>query len=316
MTVTRSKKIQQMIDRINNKYEQLVLNVDEILNIRHNFVKNHETFNNELNRINDLLKNFQNNFNENQSQEYSLRNNNLEHLNNQLRNLENDVNNLEVIGEKLLLETNANGREIIRNLLNDKREMIVNFKNRFQDEKKTIDAYFLKLNNYQEIFKQSYNFLKNIEENFSKNCLNNCTNLNDIKSQTNKLKALYRDLECHQNIIDNLIDNNDMNFDGDDIKNLYENVKKSINETLDDLKNSTDFCEKFHELHKECQDSQKCVREKLLNSIDLFVDKNNAADLLNDLNQLKDDNCENLHKIEQLLQLRNLAEQKNGNYFL
>ncbi|XP_055538750.1 muscle-specific protein 300 kDa isoform X3 [Wyeomyia smithii] len=227
--------------------------------------------------------------------------------------IENSLVSLVAIHEKVLPETNAQGREKLR-------EDVKNIKERWSrvladiiNWKKQCDVRTVQWSSYQDILQQLLAWLNATENKIDANESQSWTSTQEIRSKLFKYKALLQEITSQKRMIDSLNEkaiqvsankNSEVPAEIQSVNARYEMLKKSTTDTIGRLERALAVCAKFNELNKAHLDEQEILLSDLKQLSDVTGSKKMIKDKIQrvrELQSLVPKRKEKLDNLEQII---------------
>ena len=313
-TKTGVEKIKFYINQLINRYQLLQVLSKEVANRAQNIVNDHknyqERYNESAARLAEVEKDL-----ETLGQEKlgAANQSKLQQLEIEKERFENNLTSLVTASEKVLPETNTQGREKIREEvreLKDRWDQIIAGLNNL---KKQLDVRSIQWSSYQDILQQVLSWLDATERKIEPNESQSWNSTQEIRSKLFKYKAILQEISGHRRVIDSLKEkadslgadaqNEDIAAKVQSITERYELLKKSCSDLIRRLEQSLELCNKFNELQKSLLDEQDYLFGELKQLSDVSGNKRAVQDKVQKIDDLQQANGKMEEKFKNLAKL-------------
>lgn len=258
--------------RLITRYQALKNQHKENLNKYEQYTKNHGAFNNDYDQFKKILQNAIKNLNENSGITGDLAI--LQSRQNALRNIAdqraNDAITFEDIvdrGEKLYVNTNPEGRELIRQQLRSMRADWDQFSDDLNTTTQKVEQCLFQFTDFAAGQEQLTKWLKDVEQAMQNHTELKST-LQEKKAQLQNHKLMNEDIHNHRSLVDavceraqslvNETQDENLNVYLNSIRQLFENIMEKSQELLANLEG----CVQAH----QCFNTQKATSKDWLNN--------------------------------------------------
>lgn len=293
---TGVEKVKIMSNQLLNRYKLLTVLSKEVVNRLQNIYNDHEQFEEKYKEANGELDKLENEI-KNITQNMDFKTLKKEFI--QLLNIEKDkvdsiITDLTTIGEKVLPETGAAGRENIRENLRNIRDrfekLVVDFKNL----QKSIDTKSNQWVLYQDISQQLTKWLDIIENSLNDEEKSLAITQQEIRTKILKLKSLSHEITSHNRLVETLnekaavIEDNQKEKDAVlQINDRFLNVKDKAQRLLKNAEGIMDILNSFNEMHKAQLAHQKMLWDKLTIYSDFMGTKSELSSKLEKIAEIE-----------------------------
>lgn len=294
---TGVEKIKILSNQILNRYKLLTVLSKEVVNRSHNILNDHKQYHEkfiesdkELVLVEKQLSEITDNFD---IKNFNMENSSLLYI--EKDKLEISINNLTAMGENILPETGAPGREKIREEIRNIRERFDKVSIDVKKLQKSIDTKSQQWASYQEINQQFNTWLESIEKSVTAEKNISSITAREIRPKILKLKSLSQAILSHNRLLETLnekstaLDNETSDKNAVDTMNQrYNAVKQTAAELLKNAENILEVMSTFNEMNKTLLDHQKMLWDKLTIYSDFMGTKSELASKLEKITKMQD----------------------------
>ncbi|ETN58450.1 calmin [Anopheles darlingi] len=313
-TKTGVEKIKFYINQLINRYQLLQVLSKEVANRAQNIVNDHrsyeERFGECANRLGELEKELEMLGREKLATAHQSR---LQHLEMEKEKFENNLTSLVTASEKVLPETNAQGREKIREDVRQLRERWDQVIAALNNAKKQLDVRSIQWSSYQDVMQQVLAWLDATERKIEPNESQSWNSTQEIRSKLFKYKAILQEISGHRRIIDSLKEkadslatdeqNEDITAKVHSINERYELLKKSCVDLIRRLEQSLELCNKFNDAQKSLLDEQDHLFSELKQLSDVSGNKRAVQEKIQKIDDLHQQQAKMKEKFNHLAKL-------------
>ncbi|XP_012253400.2 muscle-specific protein 300 kDa isoform X14 [Athalia rosae] len=281
-------RIKPLISQISNRYQLLHVLSKEVIHRCETLVDDHRAFEGKLETINAWLTPLEQNLAALKKEEIG---GNLEAKGSRLQVLlaereqaEHRLAGLTAAGERILPDTSAQGREVIRHELRHARERWDKLAEGIKEQQKKQDAQSLQWSSYQDTLQQTLAWLDNMERTLKQDSSAVWSSLQEVRSKLLKNKTVHQEILAHKRIIEAISDKAnalargaqtpaDIQDNAKSISQRYEKLVDTSQKGIFNLESLLETFQQFHDLQKAYQDYQKQQWERLANYTDYTGNK-------------------------------------------
>lgn len=214
-------------------------------------------------------------------------------------------------GEKLYVHTSPDGREIIRQQLKNLRTIWDGFSDDIQTASNKLDYCLTQFAEFTQSQDQLTKWLKDVEKAMQQHTELKAS-LQEKRAQLQNHKLMHQEIMSHQNLVESVCDkaqqlvdqtqDKSLNVYLQSIKTLFQNIVQKSKDLLDNLDDCVVSHEKFNTQYKQFKDWMKTESEKLVECDDISGEKADINKRLMQIQALKDnynDGCKLLNQIEE-----------------
>nr|XP_034172930.1 nesprin-1 isoform X14 [Osmia lignaria] len=187
-------------------------------------------------------------------------------------------------GERILADTSAQGRELIRHELRQARERWDKLVEGIAEQQKKQDAQSLQWSNYQETLQQILAWLDTMERSVKQDSSIIWSSLQEIKSKLLKSKGMHQEILAYKRIIEGVSEKanalsytaqapSDAQQKAASVSGRYDDLVEMSQKNISNLETLLDTFQQFYDLQKSYQDYQKQQWEQLANYSDYTGNK-------------------------------------------
>lgn len=264
-SVSNADRVRNLSNQLSNRIQLLNILSKEVVNRWTNIVNDHmayeKSFENALNLINQAEAKLHT------LEDISRADENISKLLCDQDYIENVLNGAHSLGETLMSDTLAEGRENIRKGLRELNDRWDKIKETLKDIKNNEELQTGKLQHCKDIIHQVSSWLDGIERSLDRETSMPYTTLPEIRMKSIKLQTMLQDINGHKRILDLAFENAnhfkktpstvDALSELEVINERYNYVRSSCSDLIDKLHRATEIYEQFYALHKEAQDHLK-----------------------------------------------------------
>ncbi|XP_054006700.1 muscle-specific protein 300 kDa isoform X2 [Hylaeus anthracinus] len=297
------ERIKPMISQISNRYQLLHVLSKEVVTRCQSIADDHRAYEEKLKGFDEWIARL----------EQSLSNLKKDETG---RNLEEKVSRLQILlaekeqgehrlaglasfGERILADTSAQGRELIRHELRQARERWDKLVEEIAEQQKKQDAQSLQWSNYQETLQQILAWLDAMERSAKQDSSIAWSSLQEIKSKLLKSKAMHQEILAYKRIIEGVSEKanaltytvqtpSDARQNAASVSERYEDLVDMSQKNMSNLETLLDTFQQFYDLQKSYQDYQKQQWEQLANYSDYTGNKAALQAQLTKIMELQD----------------------------
>ncbi|KAF3420921.1 hypothetical protein E2986_09204 [Frieseomelitta varia] len=282
------ERIKPMISQISNRYQLLHVLSKEVVTRCQSIVDDHRAYEEKLKVIDAWLTQLEQSLAGLKKDETG---GNLEEKVSRLQILlaekeqgEHRLGSLISFGERILADTSAQGRELIRHELRQARERWDKLVESIAEQQKKQDAQSLQWTNYQETLQQILAWLDTMERSIKQDSTITWSSLQEIKSKLLKSKGMHQEILAYKRIIEGVSEKanaltyavqapSDARQKAASVSGRYEDLVEMSQKNIANLETLLDTFQQFHDLQKSYQDYQKQQWEQLTNYSDYTGNK-------------------------------------------
>ncbi|XP_046474495.1 muscle-specific protein 300 kDa isoform X6 [Neodiprion pinetum] len=281
-------RIKPLISQISNRYQLLHVLSKEVIHRCQTLVDDHRAFQDKLEAVNAWLGPLEQNLAGLKKEEVG---GNLEAKGSRLQVLlaereqaEHRLAGLTAAGERILPDTSAQGREVIRHELRHARERWDKLAEGIKEQQKKQDAHSLQWSSYQDTLQQTLAWLDSMERTLKQDSAAVWSSLQEIRSKLLKNKTIHQEILAHKRIIEAISEKAnalaqsaqtpaDIQEKAKSISQRYEKLGEASQKGISNLEALLEIFQQFHDLQKAYQDYQKQQWERLANYTDYTGNK-------------------------------------------
>ncbi|EZA53954.1 Nesprin-1 [Ooceraea biroi] len=282
------ERIKPLISQVSNRYQLLHVLSKEVINRCQSIVDDHRAYEEKLKAIDAWLTPLEQNLAALKKDEIGgdleARNSRLQVLLTEKEQAEHRLASLTSLGERILPDTSAQGREVIRQELRHARERWDRLAEGITEQQKKQDAQSLQWSSYQETLQQILGWLDTMERAVKQDSSTVWSSLQEIRSRLLKLKTLHQEILAHKRIIEGISEKanalvqvaqtpSDVHEKVLSVSKRYEKLVDTSQKGISGLETLLDIFQQFHDLQKAYQDYQKRQWEHLTNYSDYTGNK-------------------------------------------
>ncbi|XP_043257160.1 nesprin-1 isoform X11 [Colletes gigas] len=297
------ERIKPMISQISNRYQQLHVLSKEVVTRCQSIVDDHRAYEEKLKGFDGWLTQLEQSLSSLKKDETG-------------RNLEEKVSRLQILlaekeqgehrlgglvsfGERILADTSAQGRELIRHELRQARERWDKLAEGIVEQQKKQDTQSLQWSNYQVTLQQILAWLDAMERSVKQDSSITWSSLQEIKSKLLKSKAMHQEILAYKRIIEGVSEKanaltctvqapSDAQQKAASVSERYEDLVDMSQKNISNLETLLDTFQQFYDLQKSYQDYQKQQWEQLANYSDYTGNKTALQAQLTKIMELQD----------------------------
>ncbi|XP_014483634.1 PREDICTED: nesprin-1 isoform X6 [Dinoponera quadriceps] len=282
------ERIKPLISQVSNRYQLLLVLSKEVINRCQSVVDDHRVYEEKLKAIDVWLTPLEQNLailkKEEMGGDLEARNSRLQMLLAEKELAEHRLGSLTSVGERILPDTSAQGREVIRHELRHARERWDRLAEGITEQQKKQDAQSLQWTSYQETLQQILAWLDMMERAVKQDSSTVWSSLQEIRSKLLKLKTLHQEILAHKRIVEGIAEKantlvqvtqvpSDVHEKVVSVSKRYERLVDMSQKGISSLEALLDIFQQFHDLQKAYQDYQKRQWERLANYSDYTGNK-------------------------------------------
>ncbi|XP_029680499.1 nesprin-1 isoform X2 [Formica exsecta] len=309
------ERIKPLISQVTNRYQLLLVLSKEVINHCQSIVDDHRAYEEKLTAIDVWLTPLEKNLailkEDEISADLEARNSRLQVLLAEKEQAERRLDGLTSLGERILPDTSAQGRETIRHELRHARERWDRLAEGITEQQKKQDAQSLQWFSYQETMQQILTWLDMMERAVKQDSSIVWSSLQEIKSKLLKLKTLHQEILAHKRIIEGVSEKanalrqvtqvlSDVHEKVVSVSKRYEKLIDTSQKGISNLEALLDIFQQFHDLQKAYQDYQKRQWERLANYNDYTGNKTTLQARLAKVIEIQDSQSEGEMKLNVL----------------
>ncbi|XP_076667923.1 muscle-specific protein 300 kDa isoform X16 [Andrena cerasifolii] len=282
------ERIKPLISQISNRYQLLHVLSKEVITRCQSIVDDHRAYEEKLKAFDAWLSQLEQSLSSLKKDEAG---GNLEEKVSRLQILlaekeqgEHRLGSLISFGERILADTSAQGRELIRHELREARERWDKLVEGTAEQQKRQDAQSLQWSNYQETLQQILAWLDAMERSVKQDSTITWSSLQEIKSKLLKSKAMHQEILAYKRIIEGVSEKanalshtaqppSDAQQKAASVSGRYEDLVEMSQKNISNLETLLDTFQQFYDLQKSYQDYQKQQWEQLANYSDYSGNK-------------------------------------------
>ncbi|KZC10894.1 Nesprin-1 [Dufourea novaeangliae] len=297
------ERIKPLISQISNRYQLLHVLSKEVVTRCQSIVDDHRAYEDKLKAFDAWLTQLEQSLSGLKTDETG---GNLEEKVSRLQILlaekeqgEHRLGSLVSFGERILADTSAQGRELIRHELRQARERWDKLVEGISEQQKKQDAQSLQWSNYQETLQQILAWLDAMERSVKQDSSITWSSLQEIKSRLLKSKAMHQEILAYKRIIEGVSEKanalthavqapSDAKQKAASVSGRYEGLVDMSQKNISNLETLLDTFQQFYDLQKSYQDYQKQQWEQLANYSDYTGNKAALQAQLTKIMELQD----------------------------
>ncbi|XP_025834538.1 nesprin-1 isoform X2 [Agrilus planipennis] len=302
--ISEAPKMKSAVAQTGSRYQNLLAISKNTIDKWQTLVDDNANYDSKYNEVRAWLKPLEEHLESLQRKEEStnmeIRNNILQVLLSEKETGRHKLNSLTIVGEKLLPDTAAEGREKIRNDLRNVRERWDKIEEGLEKQQKLQDAHALQISSYQEQLQQVQAWLDTMEKTLQIDTSTWVT-INEVKAKLLKHKAIHQEIVSYRKAIDSTIDKarilekffntenekRNVEKDIDSINNRYRSLVENSKAVLAQLDNCQESYLQFSEMYKASQDNLKQLWDQLSNYTDNSGNKQTLQERLDKLSEIQ-----------------------------
>ncbi|KAK2588097.1 hypothetical protein KPH14_004158 [Odynerus spinipes] len=277
------ERIKPLISQISSRYQLLHTFSKEVINRCLSIVDDHHTYEDKLKAIDAWLAPLEQSLStlkrEDVGANLEARALCLQTLLAEKEQAEHRLSGLAAAGERILPDTSAQGREIIRQEIRRVRERWDSLAEGIAEQQKKQDAQSLQWSTYQETLQQTLLWLDNMERAIKQDPPIVWSSLQEIRSKLLKNKTLHQEILAHKRIIEGISEKanaliqvaqapSDIQDKVTSVSKRYEKLVDGSQKAIANLEEFLDIFQQFQDLQRAYQDYQKQQWEQLTNYSD------------------------------------------------
>ncbi|XP_071567068.1 muscle-specific protein 300 kDa isoform X8 [Temnothorax nylanderi] len=282
------ERIKPLISQVSNRYQLLHVLSKEVINRCQSIVDDHRAYEEKLKAIDVWLTPLEKNLailkKDEIGGDLETRNSRLQVLLAEKEQAEHRLASLTSLGERILPDTSAQGREVIRHELRNARERWDRLAEGITEQQKKQDAQSLQWSSYQETLQQILTWLDTMERAVKQDSSIVWSSLQETRSKLLKLKTLHQEILAHKRLIEGISEKanalvqvtqvpSDVHEKVVSVSKRYEKLVDTSQKGISSLEALLDIFQQFHDLQKAYQDYQKRQWERLANYSDYTGNK-------------------------------------------
>ncbi|XP_018395829.1 PREDICTED: nesprin-1 isoform X2 [Cyphomyrmex costatus] len=282
------ERIKPLISQVSNRYQLLHVLSKEIINRCQSIVDDHRAYEEKLKAIDVWLTPLEKNLailkEDEIGGDLEARNSRLQVLLTEKEQAEHRLTSLTSLGERILPDTSAQGREVIRHELRNARERWDRLAEGITEQQKKQDAQSLQWSSYQETLQQILTWLDTMERAVKQDSSMMWSSLPEIRSKLLKLKTLHQEILAYKRLIEGISEKanalvqvtqvpSNVHEKVVSVSKRYEKLVDTSQKGISSLETLLDIFQQFHDLQKAYQDYQKRQWERLANYSDYTGNK-------------------------------------------
>nr|XP_050869210.1 muscle-specific protein 300 kDa [Vespula vulgaris] len=212
---------------------------------------------------------------------------------------EHRLSGLAAAGERILPDTSAQGREIIRHEIRCVRERWDSLAEGIVEQQKKQDAQSLQWSTYQETLQQTLLWLNAMERAIKQDPPVMWPSLQEIRSKLLKNKTLHQEILAHKRIIEGISEKanaliqvaqapSDIQDKVTSVSDRYEKLVDRSQKAIASLEEFLDIFQQFQDLQRAYQDYQKQQWEQLTSYSDYTANKTTLQNRLAKVLEIQD----------------------------
>ncbi|KAL0110413.1 hypothetical protein PUN28_013801 [Cardiocondyla obscurior] len=309
------ERIKPLISQVSNRYQLLHVLSKEVINRCQSIVDDHRAYEEKLKAIDVWFTPLEKTLAILKKDEISgnleTRNSRLQVLLAEKEQAEHRLASLTSLGERILSDTSAQGREVIRHDLRNARERWDRLAEGITEQQKKQDAQSLQWSSYQETLQQILIWLDTMERAIKQDSSIAWSSLPEIRSKLLKLKTLHQEILAHKRLVESISEKAnalvqvtqvppDVHEKVVSVLKRYEKLVDTSQKGISNLEALLDIFQQFHDLQKAYQDYQKRQWERLANYSDYTGNKTALQARLTKVTQIQDSQSEGEIKLSVL----------------
>ncbi|XP_018338972.1 PREDICTED: nesprin-1 isoform X6 [Trachymyrmex septentrionalis] len=282
------ERIKPLISQVSNRYQLLHVLSKEVINRCQSIVDDHRAYEEKLKAIDVWLTPLEKNLailkEDEIGGDLEAKNSRLQVLLAEKEQAEHRLTSLTSLGERILPDTSAQGREVIRHELRNARERWDRLAEGITEQQKKQDAQSLQWSSYQETLQQILTWLDTMERAVKQDSSMVWSSLPEIRSKLLKLKTLHQEILAHKRLIEGISEKanalvqvtqvpSNVHEKVVSVSKRYEKLVDTSQKGISSLEALLDIFQQFHDLQKAYQDYQKRQWERLANYSDYTGNK-------------------------------------------
>ncbi|XP_078048160.1 muscle-specific protein 300 kDa isoform X4 [Augochlora pura] len=297
------ERVKPLISQTSNRYQLLLVLSKEVVTRCQSIVDDHRAYSEKLNAVDAWLGQLEQSL---ASLKRDEADGNLEEKTSRLRILlaekeqgEHRLGSLISFGERILADTSAQGRELVRHELRQARERWDKLVEGISEQQKRQDARSLQWINYRETLQQILAWLDAMERSVRQDSAVAWTSLQEIKSKLSKSKAMHQEILAYKRIIEGVSEKanalactvqapSDAKQKAASVSERYDELVDVSQRNISNLETLLDTFQQFYDLQKSYQDYQKQQWEQLANYSDYTGNKAALQAQLTKIMELQD----------------------------
>ncbi|XP_012271233.1 nesprin-1 isoform X8 [Orussus abietinus] len=282
------ERIKPLISQISNRYQLLHALSKEVIHRCQSIVDDHRAYEEKSRAVDAWLTPLEQNLAALKTEEVG---GNLEARGTRLQTLlaereqaEHRLASLTAAGDRILPDTSAQGREVIRQELRHARERWDNLAEGILEQQKKQDAQSLRWSSYRETLQQILAWLDTMERSVKQDSSTVWPSVQEIRSKLLKSKTMHQEILAHKRIIEGISEKASGLVQGtqapsgiqekvSSVSKRYEELVDASQKGIGSLEALLDIFQQFQDLQKAYQDYQKHQWEKLSNYNDYSGNK-------------------------------------------
>nr|XP_033322974.1 nesprin-1 [Megalopta genalis] len=297
------ERVKPLISQTSNRYQSLLVLSKEVTTRCQSIVDDHRAYSDKLNAVDAWLGQLEQSLSSLKRDEAD---GNLEEKTSRLRILlaekeqgEHRLGSLISFGERILADTSAQGRELVRHELRQARERWDKLVEGISEQQKRQDARSLQWTNYRETLQQILAWLDAMERSVKQDSAVAWSSLQEIKSKLSKSKATHQEILAYKRIIEGVSEKanaltctaqapSDAKQKAASVSERYDDLVDVSQRNISNLETLLDTFQQFYDLQKSYQDYQKQQWEQLTNYSDYTGNKAALQAQLTKIMELQD----------------------------
>ncbi|XP_020291842.1 nesprin-1 isoform X3 [Pseudomyrmex gracilis] len=300
-------RIKPLISQVSNRYQLLLALSKDVINQCQTIADEHRAYEDKLRIIDDWLTSLERNLDtlkkDEIGEDLEARNSRLQVLLAEKEQAGHRLAGLTSLGERILPDTSAQGREAIRHELRHARERWDRLAESITEQQKKQDARSLQWSSYQETLQQILAWLDTMERAVKQDSSIVWSSLQEIRSKLLKLKTVHQEILAHKRIIEGISEKasaliqvaqvpSDVHEKVVSVSKRYEKLVDTSQKGIFGLEALLDIFQQFHDLQKAYQDYQKRQWERLANYNDYTGNKSALQARLAKVMEIQDSQSE------------------------
>ncbi|XP_043492348.1 nesprin-1 [Polistes fuscatus] len=297
------ERIKVLISQISYRYQLLHTFSKEVINRCQSIIDDHQTYEDKLKSIDAWLTPLEQSLatlkREDVGGNLEARALCLQTLLAEKEQAEHRLSGLAAAGERILPDTSAQGREIIRHEIRCVRERWDNLAEGITEQQKKQDAQSLQWSTYQETLQQTLLWLNTMERAIKQDPPVTWPSLQEIRSKLLKNKTLHQEILAHKRIIEGISEKAnaliqvaqaplDIQDKVTSVSDRYEKLVDKSQKAIASLEEFLDIFQQFQDLYRAYQDYQKQQWEQLISYSDSIANKNTLQSRLDKVLEIQD----------------------------
>lgn len=267
------ERLKPLVTQVSSRYQQLHLISKEIVNHWSELVADHKKYAQLCSEFDTWLKPLEEQLSQMVTKEDKLsiesKGNKLQVFLMERENGEHKIGNLTSAGDKVLPETAANGREIIRGEIRALRERWDKLNDTILQQQKEYESQTLQWSSYQDVLQQTLSWLDEKEKIIDAEEKAVLNSAQEIKSKLLKNKTLLQEIYSHKRVIETVTEKaksvaatvHSSKKESDETTKIIQSVWDRYNALTNRLTGIIDRHESTFEIYQQFVDQQKSLQD-------------------------------------------------------